>query len=263
MSPWQLGSVEIGVADLPRSIEFYAGVLGLELVEQSAEGARLGAGDRVFLALTALPGAMRDPAMAGLFHTAWLYPDRASLGQAIERVEGAGLSLTGAADHLVSEAVYLDDPDGHGVELYRDRPEADWPRQNGRLRMANEPIDRAGIIQAARQSTRPFEAARRDLKLGHVHLESCDLDGDERILTGELGLDRTVAWPQARFLAWNGYHHHLAVNNWGRRRKPVEVGAERIGLRRLDVFGPRAAELTTASGLTVVVHASGDQSGQG
>lgn len=256
MGSWRLSSIELGVRDLERSLAFYAGLLGLDIASNDGSRASLGAGSQSFLELTELPGASRDPAVAGLFHTAWLYPDRASLGQVLERVENAGVALSGAADHLVSEAIYLDDPDGHGVELYRDRPSTDWPRRDGRLQMANDPFDRDGISEAARQAARSFETSRHEITLGHVHLESLDLDGDERALTDALGLEKTFAWPNARFFAWNGYHHHLAINNWADRQKPIDVQHDNIGIRCLRLLGAEDARFSTVSGLDVVVQAA-------
>lgn len=151
----RIGHVHLKVADLERAIAFYAGVLGFTLQQRyGAQAAFLSAGSyHHHLGLNtweSAGGTPPPPGHTGLYHTAILFPDRASLGAAIARVLAAGLSLTGAADHGVSEAVYLNDPDGNGIELYRDRPEAEWPRDaEGRLAMVNRPLDVAALLAEA------------------------------------------------------------------------------------------------------------------
>ncbi|RVT87114.1 glyoxalase [Rhodobacteraceae bacterium CCMM004] len=155
----RIGHVHLKVADLDRAIAFYGGVLGFEVTQRYGSGAAfLSAGGyhhHIGLNTWESAGATPPPpGHTGLYHTAILYPDRASLGRAVGRVLDAGLTLTGAADHGVSEAVYLDDPDGNGVELYRDRPEAAWPRgADGRLAMVNRPLDVAGLVAEGRAAT--------------------------------------------------------------------------------------------------------------
>jgi catechol 2,3-dioxygenase len=151
----RIGHVHLRVADLDRAIAFYSGVLGFELQQRyGAQAAFLGAGGyhhHIGLNTWDSAGATPPPpGHTGLYHTAFLFPDRASLGAAIKRVLAAGFALTGAADHGVSEAVYLDDPDGNGVELYRDRPKADWPRMvDGTLAMSNKRLDVDALIAEA------------------------------------------------------------------------------------------------------------------
>ncbi len=152
----RIGHVHLKVADLDRAIAFYSGVLGFELQQKfGTEAAFLSAGGyHHHIGLNTWESKGGPPAprrAAGLYHTAFLYPDRKSLGDAIARVAEAGIPLTGAADHGVSEAVYLDDPDGNGVELYRDRAPEDWPRDtDGNLRMVNAPLDVPALIAEAR-----------------------------------------------------------------------------------------------------------------
>ena len=151
----RVGHVHLKVADLDRAIAFYSGVLGFEVTQRyGARAAFLSAGGyhhHIGLNTWESAGALPPPAgHTGLYHTAFLFPDRASLGAAVARVLAAGISLDGAADHGVSEAVYLSDPDGNGVELYRDRPEADWPRDAaGRLQMVNSRLDIAALLAEA------------------------------------------------------------------------------------------------------------------
>lgn len=155
----RIGHVHLKVSDLDRAIAFYSGVLGFEVMQRygpqaaflSAGGYHHHIGLNTWDSLGAPPAPRQAP---GLYHTAILYPDRPALAVAVARVLRAGVSLTGAADHGVSEAVYLDDPDGNGVELYRDRPEGEWPRErDGTLAMVNRPLDVAAMLQAAGLST--------------------------------------------------------------------------------------------------------------
>ncbi|WP_281984604.1 VOC family protein [Thalassorhabdomicrobium marinisediminis] len=151
-----IGHVHLKVSDLNRAIAFYGEVLGFELTQRYGDRAAfLGAGGyhhHIGLNTWDSLGALPPPAgHTGLYHTALLYPDRAALGQVVARVLEAGIALEGAADHGVSEAVYLRDPDGNGVELYRDRPQADWPRDHdGQLRMVNARLDVAALVEEGR-----------------------------------------------------------------------------------------------------------------
>ena len=155
-APTRIGHVHLKVADLDRAIAFYGGVLGFEVTQRyGPQAAFLSAGGyhhHIGLNTWESAGGSRPaPGTTGLYHTAILFPDRASLGAAVARVLDAGIALTGAADHGVSEAVYLDDPDGNGVELYRDRDEADWPRDaDGALRMVNARLDVAALVAEGR-----------------------------------------------------------------------------------------------------------------
>jgi catechol 2,3-dioxygenase len=151
----RVGHIHLKVADLDRAIGFYSGVLGFELTQRyGAEAAFLAAGGyHHHIGLNTWEsrgGSAPPPGHTGLYHTAFLYPDRASLADALKRVVAAGIPLDGAADHGVSEAIYLRDPDGNGVELYRDRPEAEWPRDaNGNLKMVNARLDLEALLAEA------------------------------------------------------------------------------------------------------------------
>ncbi|WP_104017801.1 VOC family protein [Roseovarius nitratireducens] len=153
----RIGHVHLKVADLDRAVGFYSGVLGFDIMQYYSGGraAFLSAGGyHHHIGLNtwqSLGGTPPPPGHTGLFHTAFLYPDRAALGDAVRRVLDAGIALDGAADHGVSEAVYLRDPDDNGVELYRDKPESDWPRDaEGNLAMVNDPLDVEALLAEAR-----------------------------------------------------------------------------------------------------------------
>ena len=151
----RIGHVHLKVSDLDRAIAFYANVLGFEVQQRYGPGAAFlsAGGYHHHLGLNTWDSRGAGPAPKGhpgLYHTAFLYPDRAQLGDALRRVLAAGITIEGAADHGVSEAIYISDPDGNGVELYRDRPESEWPRDaNGQLAMVNEPLDLEALLAEA------------------------------------------------------------------------------------------------------------------
>ena len=249
----QLADVTLAVRDLERAWRFYEQVVGLERMAESAATATLGAGGVALLHLVERPQAAPRGDTAGLFHLAWLLGDRAHLGAALLRLEAAGVPLTGAADHHVSEAVYLDDPDGHGSELYADRPSAAW-RHDGTLIMQNSRLDLADLRGAAASAGLPPEASSRGLRLGHVHLEAADLAASGAFAQDCLGLELEVAWPNALFLAWEAYHHHLAYNDWNQRRRPLDPAAQEIGLLEIGLAGGPAERLTDPNGIVFAVH---------
>jgi catechol 2,3-dioxygenase len=185
----------------------------------------LGAGGRPLLELVQRRDGRRDPAEAGLFHVALLLPDRRALGRALRLLAECRVPLTGAADHVVSEAVYLDDPDGHGIELYRDRPREAW-YEGGRFVIDNRPLDLEGILAEA---DRPAGLDPGTV-VGHVHLETHDLAATRAFYVGRLGLEAMADWPRAVFMSKGGYHHHLAANSWNHRSRPAADRPDRIGL---------------------------------
>lgn len=212
-----VSDITVRVADVERSVAFYGGLLGLEVLEADGEAGALGAagGGRVLVRLrrSAEPGPVPRRA-TGLFHTALRWPDRAGLGSVLLRVARARWPFTGASDHGVSEALYLDDPDGHGVELYRDRPREAWPEPG--------PGDRVGMYTAALD----LEALAREadgrgterVDVGHVHFKVADLAEAERFWGDVVGLELMQRFgTQAAFLAAGGYHHHVGVNTWHSR----------------------------------------------
>jgi catechol 2,3-dioxygenase len=187
----------------------------------------------------------------GLFHTAFLYPTRAELGAALLRVARERARFTGAADHLVSEALYLDDPDGLGIELYRDRPRAQWPapepESSERVRMDTLPLD---LDALAAEADGDGDRAR----IGHVHLKVADVEEAKRFWTNDVGLELMADWAgQAAFLAADGYHHHIGANTWLSRGAGPEP-PDGPGLDAVVIAGTgRDEELHTPDGLVVVL----------
>lgn len=232
----RLGPVALTVRDADRAVDFYERVVGLAVVAREAGRASMGVGGEALVELVSDREAPRRPAgTTGLFHLAILVADRRELGRAVRRVVEARWSLAGAADHLVSEAVYLSDPEGNGVEVYADRPREEWRHDGDELQMATLPLDVRDVVEEAGD---PTAAATTGMaagaRIGHVHLNVADLADSERFYGDLLGLDVTVrGYPGALFLAADGYHHHVGLNVWQGRGAPrPPEGA--TGLRRFE-----------------------------
>jgi len=239
----RIGAVRIAVADLDRAVDFYERAIGLSTLD-SAEGvARLGPeGGSAILELEPDPGApQRPPGSTGLFHFAILVPSRADLAAALLRVSDAGWRFTGASDHLVSEALYLNDPEHNGIEIYRDRPREQWDYDSGQVRMATIPLD-LDAVMADLGDADPSAPMPAQTTMGHVHLNVSDLETTEEFYAGGLGLDVTVrGYPGALFMSAGGYHHHIGANTWAGEGAPrPPVGA--LGLRSFEIVTPEGEE---------------------
>ena len=244
-----VGQVQLTVRDLDRSQDFYERALGLETVERDGAELALAApeGER----LVALRGDPEAPPLddraTGLFHFAVLVPSRADLSVALVRLAQAGCRLTGASDHLVSEALYLHDPDGNGIEIYRDRPREEWPTdESGQLQMATLPLDLQGLASELSPERLDGQAGQlpklpRATRMGHIHLQVSELREIEAFYDGVLGFDITVRrYPGALFVSAGGYHHHVGLNTWNSRGSgPPAPGS--VGLRAFEVVLPDAA----------------------
>ncbi len=211
-----LGLVRLQVADLGRSLAFYEGVLGLRAIEQTEAQATLAAhgDDRGLIELQARPGARPAPrrGVLGLYHVAILLPDKPALGRFVRHLGDIG-AQAGAADHLVSEAFYLQDPDNLGIEVYYDRPRESWKRVERELMMATDPVDVAGLLRAAGDT--PWSGMPAGTAIGHVHLHVGNIAGAASFYSEGIGFDRTVwHYPGALFLGSGGYHHNLGTNTW-------------------------------------------------
>lgn len=229
--PLSIGRVALTVRDLSAVGDFYARVLGLSRLSGDGETATLGAGARPLLELRRDPAARSAPHEAGLFHTAVLLPGRTDLGRWLRHAGELGLRLDGAADHEVSEAVYLRDPEGNGIEVYADRPRDRWHVNGTHVRMVNAPLDIPGLLAAPGA----WQGAPDGTVVGHVHLQVGQLPEAEAFYTGPLGLDLTERFDgAASFYAAGGYHHHLASNIWNSRgagqRTPGTAGLAEVEL---------------------------------
>src|SRR5688572_239892 len=249
-----IARVALRVSDLDRSIDWYGRVAGLALREREDGRATLGApdGGPVLLELRkAQQPGIAPRAAAGLFHTAFRYPTRAQLGAALRRAVEGRESLTGASDHAVSEALYLDDPDGIGVELYRDRPRHEWPppRPGDKVFMVTEPLDAEGLLEAT-EGDLPDAAAGVDI--GHVHLKVADVEQAVAFWTEEVGMELMARYgADAAFIADDGYHHHVGANSWYSRGAALEP-QDGPGLDRVVIAGGEPRALTSPDGVEIV-----------
>ena len=239
----RLGRVRLQVADLARSLAFYEGILGLGVLNRTEDTAVLGAsGGAPLVELVERPGARPVPrhGRLGLFHVAFLLPERAALGRFVRHLAGAGVQ-PGMSDHLVSEAVYLTDPDGLGIEVYADRPRAAWRHEGREIAMATEPLDVRDLVQAAGDAV--WTGAPAGTVVGHVHLHVGDLDRAAAFYHEALGFDKIVwSYPGALFLSAGGYHHHLGTNTWAAGAAPA--GEEDARLLEWTLRVPDPAEVT-------------------
>lgn len=212
-APWHIGAVALRVRDLAGLTAFYRDAIGLALIEQGEGFATLGVDGEVLVRLE--EGAARPTSAAGLFHLAILLPARAALADWVAHAAKARVPLEGASDHLVSEALYLSDPEGNGIEIYRDRPRADWPRRDGAIKMATDRLDLDALLREAR--TGEYAGMPTGTRMGHIHLRVGDTNAAEGFYRDVLGFDVMVHYPGASFLSSGGYHHHIAANIWNSR----------------------------------------------
>lgn len=259
-----IGTVHLKVADLQRSILFYRDIIGLKVLRQEADAAELTAdGKRPLLALRQIAGArtMRKRTTSGLYHFAILVPDRQSLGLSLRRLLENRIRI-GSSDHLVSEALYLDDPDGNGIEIYADRPRDQWKHQsNGDIAMAVDPLDLDDLLKQAENL--PWTGLHPATTIGHIHLHVADLNRTWEFYGGVLGFDLVARMGDAAlFISAGGYHHHIGLNVWAGEGAPTPP-EDAVGLSYYDIVIPDRQELEATidrlrhAGITVGEHDSG------
>ena len=211
----RIGLVRLQVSDLARSIAYYERVLGLHTVNRTDRSASLGPNDdSILIELNELPGAHPVPrrGLLGLYHFAVLLPDRASLGKLVSHLAEIRVR-PGMSDHLVSEALYLTDPDGLGIEVYADRPRETWTTADREIAMTSKPLDAANLIAAAKGER--WTGAPSGTVIGHVHFHVGDIEKASDFYHAGLGLDKIVwSYPGALFMSAGGYHHHVGANIW-------------------------------------------------
>jgi catechol 2,3-dioxygenase len=252
-----VGPVRLQVTDLTRSLPYYEDILGLRVIAREAGHAALAAqgGDRILVHLVEVPGEQPAGGQGplGLYHYAILLPDRASLARFVRHLADHDVAA-GAGDHLVSEAFYLRDPDGLGIEVYADRPRDTWRRRGRELQMATDPVDVSDLLIAAGESR--WTGMPAGTVMGHVHLHVGDLARAAAFYAEGLGFDRTTwSYPGALFLGAGGYHHHVAVNTWAGAVATAAPGEARLLEWTLEL--PDAANvLEMHANLTAGGHAS-------
>lgn len=218
-----IGRIRLQVADVERSTAYYGSVLGMRVISRAEAAVQLGAHgeDRVLLELVEKPGVRAVPrrGLLGLYHFAVLLPDRAALGRFVAHLSEIG-EYAGMSDHLVSEAVYLTDPDGLGIEVYADRPRESWRVVDHQLEMATKPLDVASVVAAG--ADRRWDGLPSGTVIGHVHFYVGNIDKASSFYHSGLGLDKIVwSYPGALFMSAGGYHHHVGVNTWAAGASPA------------------------------------------
>lgn len=243
----RLGRVVLQVSSLERSLRFYEFVLGFTTIARREGTALLGAhqSERVLVELRERPNALPvGRGRLGLYHFAILLPDRGALGRFVRHLSEIG-ARAGAGDHLVSEAIYLNDPDGLGIEVYADRPRESWRRVGRELMMATDPVDFDDLVRAA--GPLQWVGMPSGTVIGHVHLHVGDIEQAAAFYSEAVGLDRIVwSYPGALFLAAGGYHHHLGTNTWaGPHAQPAPETEARLVEWTIEL--PTAADVDAAA----------------
>jgi len=220
----EVSSLSLVVADLARSLAFYTEAIGFSILERDQSRATLGVAGRPLLVLTEHPGARPWPhdvyAYTGLYHFAILVPTRVDLGLWLRHWLDLGFPLPGQGDHAVSEALYVSDPDGNGIEVYRDRPRDQWRWVDGRIQMGSDPVDIRGILDDAARSGRTWAGFAPGTRLGHIHLQVGDIARASALYHDILGFDVIAQMPSALFISAGGYHHHIGLNTWHSKNAP-------------------------------------------
>ena len=235
-----IGIVSLTVSDLAQSLAFYDTVLGLRAAPVAEGRTLLTAADSTpLLELVERRGARPKPQRAtGLYHFALLLPGRLDLARWLQHVAEARWSLQGWADHGVSEAIYLADPDGNGIEVYRDRPRAEWPIANGQLQMVSDPLDARGLLALLNGDGEQWQVMPAGATMGHVHLHVADIEQSRAFYCDVLGFDLVQRYgASALFVSAGGYHHHIGLNTWaGQGAPPAPAGS--AGLRHFEIIVP-------------------------
>lgn len=243
-----MGAVHLTVADLERSLGYYGDAVGLDVLDREDGRASLGAGKLELLVLVEELGAQPAPRSTGLYHFALLVPARADLARWLAHAARDRVPLVGLSDHFVSEALYLSDPDGHGIEIYHDRPRETWEGSVG-TRMTTEPLDVDDLLgELEDPATEPFGGLPQGTVMGHVHLQVADTEDSTAFYRDVLGFDvMAELFGTAVFLGAGGYHHHVGANTWhSRGAGPPPPGA--AALRRATIVLPSEEERDRVAG---------------
>ena len=211
----RMGRVALSVSSLDRSLEYYRNAIGLKLHQREGDTMILGSGREELLVLTENANGRPTHNTTGLYHFALLVPSRLELGRVFNHLIQTRTPIGGYSDHAVSEAIYLTDPDGHGIEIYRDRPHNEWEYPNGNLRITVDPFDAEGVLGELDGQDPTFKGMKPETTMGHTHLHVANIPQAEAFYSGVLGFDLMARYgPSASFASAGGYHHHLGLNTW-------------------------------------------------
>ncbi len=257
-TPISVARVGLKARNASALADYYSAVVGLEQLSRDGGTITLGAKERPLLVIENDPAASPDdPRAAGLFHTAFLLPARADLGRWINHAIADKIRIEGASDHIVSEAVYLTDPEGNGIEIYADRPHESWAWNGGRVAMATERMDIPGVVGSVPAGDAGWQGAPGNTVVGHVHLRVGDPRQAEDWWHGQLGFDTAAKYgAQAVFLSTGGYHHHIGANAWqsagAGRRDSGRTGLAWAELRSSGATAPSTYEDPWGTAIRVV-----------
>jgi catechol 2,3-dioxygenase len=243
----KIGTVFLAVSDFGRSLPYYQHKIGLKLHRQEREVAYLGAGGRELLVLRELPTAVHPRRTTGLYHFAILVPSRLELALTLQNLIETETRIGGASDHLVSEALYLSDPDGNGIEIYRDRPRNEWPLLNGQIQMDTKAFDVESVLGELHGRDHTWNGLHADTTIGHIHLHVAHLAEAEAFYTQVLGFDLIMRYgPSAAFVSAGGYHHHIGLNTWAGVGAPAPPPGS-VGLEWYEILLPDEEALQAAA----------------
>ena len=239
-----MGAVHLIVRDLARVTAYYTESLGFQASRAGNTLVLSADGRTPLLVLTENKAAPRPPGRStGLYHVAICVPSRRELARFLAHLAESGTPLQGASDHLASEALYLHDPEGNGLEFYRDRPRESWPKENGRYRLDTLPLDLDDLLKDAQTDTAPWAGLAAETVVGHVHLKVAEIAATAAFYQDLLGFDETAAIPgQAGFISAGGYHHHIGYNVWTSLGAPPPPAGS-SGLDYLTIVLPTAEAL--------------------
>ncbi|RDI45758.1 VOC family protein [Falsibacillus pallidus] len=241
------GEIELSVENIDQSTRFYQEIIGLKILQQTEKTAVLTADGQKPLVRLVQPEeiAKRNPSSAGLFHFALLIPDRKSLADVLRHFALAGYPLQGGSDHLVSEAIYLADPDGNGIEIYSDRHPDDWKWENGKVSMDTIQLNVNDLM--AKWDGDEWTGLPEDTIMGHIHLQVSDLNQSEQFYTGLLGFDVVNRYgSQALFISTGKYHHHIGLNTWNSKGAGPQP-ENKTGLNWYSLIYPSEQERNAAA----------------
>ncbi|WP_077620323.1 VOC family protein [Bacillus sinesaloumensis] len=234
--------VELKVTDLQRSLSFYENIIGFKVLEQQEKKVLLTADGKTPLVSIEQPDNItpKEPRKTGLYHFALLLPTRADLGKVLFHLVQNNVPI-GASDHAVSEALYLDDPDGNGIEIYADRPDTEWEWSNGEVKMVTEPLDGQGVLAAA--NGEKWNGLPKETVMGHIHMHVSDLVKTEEYYTKGLGFDVVTRYGgMALFISTGGYHHHIGLNTWNGVGSPAP-SENSAGIKQFTLVFPTEAAI--------------------
>jgi catechol 2,3-dioxygenase len=236
-----IGYAHLSVAHLDRALDFYGRQLGLHQIARDGDTVTLSANDQPHIILTEKPGGKARPGRAiGLYHVAIRLPNRVALARLFARLIEQRYPFGGFSDHAVSEALYLSDPDGNGLELYTDRPRDQWPRQGDQIAMTTQTLDVDDLLDQLSKDSSAWQGIDPGTDIGHVHLHVSSLERAHAFYVDTLGMDLVADWRShgALFVSAGGYHHHLGLNIWAGSARPP---AEAVGLLAYSLVLPDAS----------------------